>query len=446
MLAIIAAYAGTCVFLSSSAAAGTDVKWVKVSKRIYRMTLGPDGNLYATTGLGIIRVTPSGALSLPVPDTRLPDPVAPALDTEGSVFSTRWDEEDDGRGALSKTSPGGASVTLGLTDPEPFEVAVAKGGNVFVGSNATEEATIMRFSPGAPPERVLISSTQAAYGGSGCLYEQRCLFASPREGNAYFSAVDEYGAINDLFRLTPTGGTTRIWGRDAAYTRSNLVMNSTSGHFYFIGTFGNNSQKLFRSTLDGQITTVASFPPDSEIDEIIPYASDKLYVRRTVFGAEGPAVARGIYDVRGQGSAPLVACLPADSERDESADAAGNIYFSTEAIDADSEEEFGYIGRATPNDKLRSCLPPDEKPKAPNAKIRVSRRTVTASFTPESGVEYAMRARKGSRTLKGKCRAVRTGTTTSCSVRLTKGTWRISVTPSRSGLVGDQFNKSVRVR
>lgn len=54
-------------------------------------------------------------------------------------------------------------------------------------------------------------------------------------------------------------------------------------------------------------------------------------------------------------------------------------------------------------------------------------RTVTASFRLTPAVTYSIVARKGSAVRTGVCRLRSSGTDVSCTVRLPKGTWRVSV-------------------
>ena len=77
-------------------------------------------------------------------------------------------------------------------------------------------------------------------------------------------------------------------------------------------------------------------------------------------------------------------------------------------------------------------------------------KTVTAVITPISGVTYTLTAKNGSKTKLGSCKnvTVKRGkkrvARRSCTIKLAKGKWLVSVTPTKSKLKGTANSKSYR--
>jgi titin len=75
-------------------------------------------------------------------------------------------------------------------------------------------------------------------------------------------------------------------------------------------------------------------------------------------------------------------------------------------------------------------------------------KTVTAVITPTTGVTYGLTAKSGSATKSGACKNVtpKQGSTNvtrrSCTIKLGKGTWLVSVTPTKGGVAGAAATKS----
>jgi hypothetical protein len=96
------------------------------------------------------------------------------------------------------------------------------------------------------------------------------------------------------------------------------------------------------------------------------------------------------------------------------------------------------------------------RPAKPIAKISASKKgLVRASIRPKSGVTYsivARSARRGassvlsaSKTIRGRC-ARKSSKQVSCTIRLRKGYWTVSITPSRSGVKGTPLSRTFAVR
>ena len=108
----------------------------------------------------------------------------------------------------------------------------------------------------------------------------------------------------------------------------------------------------------------------------------------------------------------------------------------------------------------RAAEPPVAKPAAPRKpsgkfSINKKKRIVTALINPEAGAAHSIKAtqargsagaKKKSRAKVGKCVAVKKTKKVSCSVKLAKGRWLVSVVASRSGLTSPVLAKAVKVR
>lgn len=76
---------------------------------------------------------------------------------------------------------------------------------------------------------------------------------------------------------------------------------------------------------------------------------------------------------------------------------------------------------------------------------KVTSRRLTVTFKTLTGVSYAVRATKGSTSKRATC--TRSGSSSTCAVSsLARGTWKVTVTPSRDGVTGTAWTKSVAVR
>ena len=95
---------------------------------------------------------------------------------------------------------------------------------------------------------------------------------------------------------------------------------------------------------------------------------------------------------------------------------------------------------------------PASKPKRPSViwSLNKKTKTVTAVITPISGATYRLAAKSGSKTKVGSCKnvTVKQGrkrvARRSCTIKLAKGTWLVSVTPTKSKLKGTANSKSYR--
>ena len=78
----------------------------------------------------------------------------------------------------------------------------------------------------------------------------------------------------------------------------------------------------------------------------------------------------------------------------------------------------------------------------------IAAKTVTAVITPTNGVTYGITAKSGSTTKSGACKNVTTKqgktnvTRRSCTIKLGKGTWLVSVTPTKGGVAGASATKT----
>jgi hypothetical protein len=74
---------------------------------------------------------------------------------------------------------------------------------------------------------------------------------------------------------------------------------------------------------------------------------------------------------------------------------------------------------------------------------------VNALISPVGGVSYTLSAKMGNKRKAGTCKAVNLGQGQSrrkCTIKLTKGTWALSVTPRRGSTAGTANKKTYRLK
>ena len=105
-----------------------------------------------------------------------------------------------------------------------------------------------------------------------------------------------------------------------------------------------------------------------------------------------------------------------------------------------------YVANYGSNDVSKITQAPSRPLVAWSKKAKV----VSASIKPVSGVTYRMTATKGSRTKSGACRNVTLGRKkikrNSCKIKLTKGKWRVAITPRKGALVGIANRRAFTIR
>lgn len=79
-----------------------------------------------------------------------------------------------------------------------------------------------------------------------------------------------------------------------------------------------------------------------------------------------------------------------------------------------------------------------------SVKVLASRGIVKASFTKTSGVTYSALAKKGKTNARFTCKTIKKSVTCT-SKKLARGTWIVTVTPSKNGMTGTPARKSVKV-
>lgn len=91
-------------------------------------------------------------------------------------------------------------------------------------------------------------------------------------------------------------------------------------------------------------------------------------------------------------------------------------------------------------------------PRKPSAKTALNRkkRTFTAAISPEAGVSYSVSASlaggKKAKTRAGKCAPVKKTGKVACTIKLSKGKWRVSILGSREGVSGAALTKNISIR
>jgi hypothetical protein len=79
-----------------------------------------------------------------------------------------------------------------------------------------------------------------------------------------------------------------------------------------------------------------------------------------------------------------------------------------------------------------------------NVKAKAARGIVKATFTKATGVSYSASAKKGKVTARFTCKSIKT-TVTCTSKKLARGSWVMTVTPSKNGTKGTPARKTIKV-
>ena len=78
-------------------------------------------------------------------------------------------------------------------------------------------------------------------------------------------------------------------------------------------------------------------------------------------------------------------------------------------------------------------------------KFATKSRTITLTGTGMSGLTYKATATLGAVTKAGSCKLA--GTKLTCTVKATKaGSWKVKVTPSKSGATGASWSRAIKVK
>jgi hypothetical protein len=111
-----------------------------------------------------------------------------------------------------------------------------------------------------------------------------------------------------------------------------------------------------------------------------------------------------------------------------------------------TDEGFFISARDFTYSKPTIRVTPKPRPKKPTqVTVLASRKTLSTSFTRVTSTKYSVTATKGS--VSKKLRCSRTKTRVNCSVRnLARGTWRLSITPTKNKVKGIAYTKRVRIR
>jgi hypothetical protein len=85
-------------------------------------------------------------------------------------------------------------------------------------------------------------------------------------------------------------------------------------------------------------------------------------------------------------------------------------------------------------------------PQAPSGmKFTTKARTITLTGSGVAGVTYKATATLGATTKSGSCKLA--GTKLTCTVKATKaGSWKVKVTPSKSGATGAAWSRAIKVK
>lgn len=108
------------------------------------------------------------------------------------------------------------------------------------------------------------------------------------------------------------------------------------------------------------------------------------------------------------------------------------------------------ISFSAPQFKVTKVVSPSKgstrAPKAPTqGKITAKARTITATATGVAGVSYSARGVLGKVAKSGSCKLA--GTKITCTIKATKaGAWRVTITPSLSGIAGPTWSGNVKVK
>jgi len=79
-----------------------------------------------------------------------------------------------------------------------------------------------------------------------------------------------------------------------------------------------------------------------------------------------------------------------------------------------------------------------------NVRVTTSRQIVKTTFTKAPGVSYSATAKKGKTTARLTCQTIKQ-TVTCTSKKLARGSWILTVTPSKNGAKGTETKKSIKI-
>lgn len=111
-----------------------------------------------------------------------------------------------------------------------------------------------------------------------------------------------------------------------------------------------------------------------------------------------------------------------------------------------TDEGFSISARDFTYSKPTIRVTPKPRPKKPTrVTVSTSRRSLSTAFVRVSGTKYSVTATKAGVSKKLKCST--TKTRVNCSVRnLARGTWRLSITPTKDRVKGVAYSKRVKIK
>lgn len=109
---------------------------------------------------------------------------------------------------------------------------------------------------------------------------------------------------------------------------------------------------------------------------------------------------------------------------------------------------------STPASNPTPPRPSPKGPERPAGKFSVKGKRVSVIIKPTPGVRYAIGAERASKasiagiakSTRGRCKANKKTKKVECAIKLSRGRWKVSITPSKSGVAGPPLTKSVNVR
>ena len=335
------------------------------------LTLGPDGNLYGTSGTGglggsgtVFKITTNGVLTTLYSFSAKPyaygtnadgtDPVGLALGPDGNFYGATSAGGTNGSGTVFRITPNGTLTTLyefsALVEESintytnadgagPVGLALAPDGNFYGttydgGTNGS--GTVFRITTDG------ILTTLASFGTTDGFDPQANLTLGP-DGNFYGTMyLGGSGGNGTIFRVTTSGTFTTLysfsaessWGLGVNVDGANPsgLTLGPDGNFYGTTENGGSSANgtMFQITTNGTLTTLASF---SSANGLNPYYRLLLGFDGNLYGTTlyGGSAGRGTAFVITNGALTTL-CSFTSTPSALTLGADGNLYGITELL------------------------------------------------------------------------------------------------------------------
>ena len=384
------------------------------------LAFDPSGNLFVVSPSptddysgSMAKITPAGVsttIFAPFAQASGALPGALAIDAAGNIFTANLNSPLDYiPGSVLKVTPAGVGTFLPYTGSSPTGIVLDPAGNAYVSDSATN--TVEKITPAGVATLFGVTGTPGPGGRSYAL-------AIDAAGNIY-SANSQ---LNSVVKITP-GGVSQAW----AQTGSNpiAIAVDSAGNVYTANSGSNNVSKITQGGPNGGVSTilatVGKTPSGIAVD-----AAGNVYTANRGSNNVSQITPGGASKIIGTtGSQPVAVAL----------DARNNVYVAN--------------GNAFSVSKIVPGAPDQ-----PTVKWSASskHKTATGLVVPLSGLRYSVSAIRSGVKKSGSCKAtkIKSGkkkvSRVQCVIKLSKGTWSVSVTPKKGSLAGAPSVKSIKIK